>query len=452
MHPELGSPAARGAPLSAAPARPRGTHLHAASQSHGPASESHGPAPRTGSVPASGRRARNRPLLFSLEALQSTTKRWSQRPGRPWVRYGSTATENPRLTRPRLAGAGQLLITAARSARPGTSASAGPDCRTCAVRLRTPSAASGSVRTRDSPRRGARRGGRGRRRVASGLRAWRLVGYPFCEPSAPLRYGTETLLPRLSPCPTPSAVGSRGGGALLTVPRTLAAGFSETSGTTLAGLGPPDGWQRRPGTEAHQTQGRGAWQLPPSDSGSLWNAARNLPAQEAASRVVPLRGRKCAPRFRPLTSQQHGGILAGDVSRILLPKPGAGSPELELRAGRTSGLRHVLFRGALWPLGKRGGPTSDPVGLNVLGAVWTDCRRCAAARKLGVRADPRGGGCLGGDSCLLARLPPRDLARSVSLGSPSSTSDLLTKFLRYLNDDNLFWNLLWQLTVCSTVS
>lgn len=39
-----------------------------------------------------------------------------------------TATGKPRPTHPRLAGAGQLLITAARRARPGTTVSAGPDC------------------------------------------------------------------------------------------------------------------------------------------------------------------------------------------------------------------------------------------------------------------------------------------------------------------------------------
>lgn len=39
-----------------------------------------------------------------------------------------TATEKPRPTHPRLAGAGQSLITAARSARPGGTVSAGPGC------------------------------------------------------------------------------------------------------------------------------------------------------------------------------------------------------------------------------------------------------------------------------------------------------------------------------------
>lgn len=102
--------------------------------------------------------------------------------------------------------------------------------------------------------------------------------------------------------------------------------------------------------------GGGRGRLRPAP-GRLGNAVRVAPAREAAGREVPPRGRKCAPRSRPRPRRRHGSAGAGGVSRVLLPKPGAGSPELELRARRTFGLRHVLFRGAVRPSGERRGPT-----------------------------------------------------------------------------------------------
>lgn len=70
----------------------------------------------------------------------------------------------------------------------------------------TPSPAGGSARPPVRRRRGARRGGRGRRRGPGGLLAPRSAGSPFLEPlRAPVSLRPETRSPRPRPGPAPSA-------------------------------------------------------------------------------------------------------------------------------------------------------------------------------------------------------------------------------------------------------
>lgn len=85
---------------------------------------------------------------------------------------------------PRLPGAGgQLLITAARSAPPRTTASAGHDFRACAVRPGTPSRSGGSACPPVRRRHGARWSGRGKGAGRVGcVPRHRQAGSPFLEP------------------------------------------------------------------------------------------------------------------------------------------------------------------------------------------------------------------------------------------------------------------------------
>lgn len=144
---------------SAAPSRTCGTYLSAASQSHGP-------APRAGSVSRRRSGGLGTGPCFSL-FLETPTRHGeaavSSAPLPLSPGYRRAATGKPRPTRPRLPGTGQLLITAARSAPPGTTASVGRDCRACAVWLGTPSPVGESARPPVRRRRWARRGGMGRR-------------------------------------------------------------------------------------------------------------------------------------------------------------------------------------------------------------------------------------------------------------------------------------------------
>lgn len=144
---------------SAAPSRTSGTYLSAASQSHRP-------APRAGSVPRRRSGGLGTGPCFSL-FLETSTRHGEAAVSSARLplsaRYRRAATEEPRPTRPRLPGTGQLLITAARSALRGSTASAGPDCRACAMRLGTPSRVGESARPPVRRRRWARRGGMGRR-------------------------------------------------------------------------------------------------------------------------------------------------------------------------------------------------------------------------------------------------------------------------------------------------
>lgn len=80
----------------------------------------------------------------------------------------------------------------------------------------------------------------------------------------------------------------------------------------------------------------------------LGNADRLASAGEAAAwKSSSALGRKCAGVSRLLTSWHHGASFARGGSRVLLPKRGSRNFELELRAWRTPGLRHVLLRGSL---------------------------------------------------------------------------------------------------------
>lgn len=79
-------------------------------------------------------------MLLSQKPLQGTLKRRSHPAGCPSGRAGVPPRSHREAAphAPRLPGAGgQLLITAARSAPPRTTASASHDCRTCAVRSGT---------------------------------------------------------------------------------------------------------------------------------------------------------------------------------------------------------------------------------------------------------------------------------------------------------------------------
>lgn len=160
MHLQLGSQASgpAGLPLCS-PLPDLQTHLSAASQSHGP-------APRAGPVPRRRSGGLGTGPCFSLSPSTSrphgeaavSSARLPLSPG-----YSRAATGKPRPTRPLLPGAGQLLITAARSALPGTTASVGPDRRACAMWLRTPFPVGESACPPVRRRRWARRGGMGRR-------------------------------------------------------------------------------------------------------------------------------------------------------------------------------------------------------------------------------------------------------------------------------------------------
>lgn len=138
MHPKLGSPASTDREVP--PLRCPFPDLRD-SPLRGLAVPRPGPARRFSS-PRAVRRARNRSVLLSQKPLQGTEKRRSHLPGCPSGRAGVPPRSHREAAphAPRLPGAGgQLLITAARSAPPRTTASANHDCRACAVRPGTPS-------------------------------------------------------------------------------------------------------------------------------------------------------------------------------------------------------------------------------------------------------------------------------------------------------------------------
>lgn len=120
---------ARGVPLFARLSRTCGTHLSAASPSHGP-------VPRAASVPAGGPES-SEPARASLPKNLYTARRSGGLigPAAPRSGYRRADTGKQRPTRRSLPGGGQLLITAARSAPPATTAPVGHDCGACAVRL-----------------------------------------------------------------------------------------------------------------------------------------------------------------------------------------------------------------------------------------------------------------------------------------------------------------------------
>lgn len=155
LHPKLGSPAstARELPLHL-PLPDLGTHLSAASL---PRST----APRAGPVPREQSGGLGTDPCFS-EKPQTSRRLICPAAPRPGVQRCSHREAAPP-RRPSLSVArAQLLITAARCAPPGTTASAGPDCRACAVRPGALSLAGGSscppVRRAPRSRRGRRCG------------------------------------------------------------------------------------------------------------------------------------------------------------------------------------------------------------------------------------------------------------------------------------------------------
>lgn len=117
---EVRPPRPEGAPLSADPPgpagltspRPRSSTFRPRVQVQFPTGGPEGSEPARASLSRNLYRARGSGDLIGPDAPLSGDR--------------GTATKEPRPTRPRLPGAGQLLISAARSARPGTTASAGP--------------------------------------------------------------------------------------------------------------------------------------------------------------------------------------------------------------------------------------------------------------------------------------------------------------------------------------
>lgn len=178
---------------------------------------------------------------------------------------GRGAAAQPRGSRaprasPRLPGAGgQLLITAARSAPPRTTAPAGHDCGACAVRPGTPSASGGSACPSVRRCQGARSSGEGRRRGQSGPRA----PTPASRgPSAAVSSGSATPPwepGRERPRDVPEQHASRGTRAPGEGPRLLQRGPHSRDGRCAPALGqrPPRSREPRSGGEAHRRRARG---------------------------------------------------------------------------------------------------------------------------------------------------------------------------------------------------
>ncbi|KAJ8796308.1 hypothetical protein J1605_017986 [Eschrichtius robustus] len=309
-----GSPAssARGVPLSARLSRTCGTHLSAASPSHGP-------VPRAASVPAGGPEG-SEPARASLPKNLYTARRSGGLigPAAPRSGYRRADTGKQRPTRRSLPGAGgQLLITAARSARPGTTAPAGRDCGACAVRLHPVP----GRRIRASSGLPAPWGSQGRE-GAETRSGWALSAEISrgLFPRGPLRLRLSEAGDSLAKAPTEpasSAAGSpavRGSGTFLPPPRHTSPGSFWRVLSCSGRVFPPGTkavlvpWAKTQetgagrGNRALRTTGRGGGVgSPPSRPrpapGRLGNAVRITPAGDAAAEQFRSEGGSACPAF-----------------------------------------------------------------------------------------------------------------------------------------------------------
>ena len=294
--------------LSARLSRTCGTHLSAASPSHGP-------VPRAASVPAGGPEG-SEPARASLPKNLYTARRSGGLigPAAPRSGYRRADTGKQRPTRRSLPGAGgQLLITAARSARPGTTAPAGHDCGACAVRLHPVP----GRRIRASAGLPAPWGSQGRE-GAETRSGWALSAEISrgLFPQGPLRLRLSEAGDSLAKAPTEpasSAVGSpavRGSGTFLPPPRHTSPGSFWRVLSCSGRVFPPGTkavlvpWAKTQetgagrGNRALRTTGRGGgWGRPRPAPGRLGNAVRITPAGDAAAEQFRSEGGSACPAF-----------------------------------------------------------------------------------------------------------------------------------------------------------